>query len=116
MSPGRSTVACWMNPTMSNCEATAGTCAVVGTVSAVAIVTATSAHATVSLPGSGRACRCTELLRITMMCSAVLSGETLAPDEDTRRRQATGVGDLRQSCAGNSWRPEDGEFARPAAE
>src|SRR4051794_31710660 len=97
-----------MKPTMSNCEATAGTCAVVGTVSAVAIVTATSAHATFSLPGSRRACRLAELLRITMMCSAVLSGETVAPDEDTGRRQPTGVGVLRQRRAGNSWRPEDG--------
>src|SRR4249919_1647629 len=70
MSPGRSTVACWMNPTMSNCEATAGTCAVVGIVSAAAIVTITRAHTAVALAPNDRGRRLALLLRVSIMCSS----------------------------------------------
>src|SRR6185295_4233577 len=55
MSLGRSSVACWMKPTMSNWVTAAGmVCAPVGAVSAAAMMAATKAHPTRSLPESDR--------------------------------------------------------------
>src|SRR3954469_4406851 len=69
MSFGRSSVACWMKPTMSNCDATAGTCAVVGVVIAGAIAMGARADVTFNLRANIRAPRAVLLFIVPSFCS-----------------------------------------------